>query len=170
MTKGEKKKRKIRRLLFLILIVLIIAVVAINVSKHKDGNDNENQNLEQQNVAKNNPKETLEEKYVQTLDDGNKVNTSEKLKENKKIDSLELKDIQLMYKNGVTTLLANVENSSNKTVEQKVVEVTLLNDNNEKIYTLQGIIEEIEAGGTKQLNCSITADFVNAYDFTIKEK
>ena len=83
---------------------------------------------------------------------------------------IEYKDISLSYKNGVTTLLANVENKTNEKSEQKVVEVTLVDENKEKIYTLQGIIEEVESGGTKQLNCSITADFANTYDFTIKEK
>ena len=73
-----------------------------------------------QNVIKNNQEDegTVKEKYVQLLADGSKLNISEKLKENKKIDKLTIKDITLSYQNGVTTLLANVENTSNKKVEQ----------------------------------------------------
>ena len=169
MSKKETKKKKIKIPIFLIIIVLIIGIViGINGIKKQD-EENENQN-QIQNTVTENKEDDKKEKYVQLLEDGSKLNISEKLRENKKIDSLVLKDIQLTYKNGVTTLLTNVENTSNKKVEQKVVEVTLIDENKEKIYTLQGIIEEIEVGEIKQLNCSITADFVNAYDFTIKEK
>ena len=169
MSKKVNKKKKIRMPIFLIIIILIIGIViGINQIKKQD-KENENEN-QIQNTIMENEEDEIKEKYVQLLEDGSKLNISEKLRKNKKIDGLVLKDIQLTYKNGVTTLLTNVENTSNKKSEQKVVEVTLIDENKEKIYTLQGIIEEIEAGGTKQLNCSITADFANAYDFTIKEK
>ena len=167
MSKKIDKKKKIKIPIGLIIIILIIGIViGINQIKKQD---NENQNQIQNKVTENKEDE-IKEKYVQLLEDGSKLNISEKLRENKKIDGLVLKDIQLTCKNGVTTLLTNVENTSKEKSKQKVVEVTLVDENKEKIYTLQGIIEEIEASGTKQLNCSITADFANAYDFTIKEK
>lgn len=167
MSKKQIKKKKIRIPIFLIIIILIIGIVIGINQINKEDKENENQI---QNEVTEKKEDKIKEKYIQLLEDGSKLNISEKLRKNKKIDGLVLKDIQLTYKNGVTTLLTNVENTSKEKSKQKVVEVTLVDENKEKIYTLQGIIEEVEAGGTKQLNCSITADFANAYDFTIKEK
>ena len=170
MAKQETKKKKIKLPIGLIIIVLIVLIVVeiIQMNKKEDKNEEKVQNTTVQ-TQEDEVKEEKEE-YVQVLQDGSKLNISEKLKENKKIGSLVLKDIQLTYKDGVTTLLANVENTSKETSKQKEVEITLVNEKEEKLYTLKGVIEEIEPGASKQLNSSITADFANAYNFTVKEK
>lgn len=165
MSKKEIKKKKNRLAIVLIIIILVIlAIVGISKINKKD------EDKEEQNTIEYNQEDEIKEEYVEILKDGSKLNISEKLKENKKIDSLVLKDIGLSYKDGVTTLLANVKNTSKEISKQKEVEITLLNDKGEKLYILRGVIEEIEPGEIKQLNTSITADFANAYNFTVTEK
>lgn len=162
--KVNKKKEKIL-ISFLIIIILSILVVAgIKQINKKD------EEKEESNTIEYNQEDEIKEEYVEILQDGSKLNISDKLKENKKIDSLVLKDIGLSYKDGVTTLLANVKNTSKEISKQKEVEITLLNNKGEKLYILRGVIEEIGPGEIKQLNTSITADFANTYNFTIEEK
>ena len=50
------------------------------------------------------------------------------------------------------------------------VSIQLVDENGKEIYTLNGIIEETKAEETAKMNCSITADFANAYDFKIVKK
>lgn len=157
-----KRKNKGVNLISIIFIVAIIILVGLFfksvITKNKE---------QENNTVIN---ETEQEKYVQILSDGTKFNISSKLKENKKIESLEFKDIQLTYKNGVTNLLCNIENLSETKTDIQNVEIILLDENENIIYKLQGVIETMDAGEVKQFNTSITADFANAYDFEINKK
>ena len=107
------------------------------------------------------------EENVQILADGTKLNVSEKLNENKKLDNLEIQNIQLTYRNGVTNILADVVNNGSTDFENTKIDITLLDEEGNTLYKIRGIIEKTLAGQKSKLNTSITADFVNAYDFTI---
>ena len=157
-----KRKNKGINLITIILIIIVIIMAVVCIKKITAPND---KNEQVNNVA--NQIEEVQEKYVQVLEDGTKLNISSKLKENKKLDNLELKDIQLTYKNGVTNLLCNIENTSETKTDIQNVEIILLDEEGNTIYKMPGVIEEIEVGETKQFNTSITADFANAYDFKI---
>lgn len=146
-----------------IIIIIAIVILVIFVSKKFIKNERETQNITQE-------QEQSQEKYVKFLEDGIKLNTSDKLKKDKKFENLKIKDVQLTYRNGVTNLLCNIENVSNENLEMQDVEISLLDENGEVIYKMIGVIEEINAGETKQFNSSVTADFSNAYDFEINKK
>ena len=161
MAKREKKQKKGIRVID-ILIAIIILVVAIIIGKNvisKDKNKTEN-NTQVQNT----------EQYVTVLEDGTKLNNSNKISENKKLEGLEITDTQLTYNNGVTNLLANVKNTTQNKIEMQQVTIILLDAQGNKIYEVPGVIEAVEAGKTIQFNSSITADFANAYDFKIVKK
>lgn len=111
-----------------------------------------------------------QEKYTKILEDKTKLNTSEKLKEDKKFEELKVKDIQLTYKDGVTNLLATIENTTQTKIEMQNVEIVLLDEKGKELNKIPGIIEEVEAGKTTQLNCSVTADFSNVYNFEIRKR
>lgn len=158
-----KRKKKGINLIALIFVLIIIVFVIIGITKFLNKRDINNIN-NTTNVEQN------QEKYVKVLDNGTKLNTSDKLNEDKKIEDLEIKDIQLTYKNGVTNILAIVENKSDSKIEMQEVEIHLLDENKNIIYKMTGIIESLEPGETKQLNSSITADFANVYNFEIVKK
>lgn len=154
-----KRKQGINLMALIIAIIIIVLVVILikniaSKNKSKEKTDNTTQT-------------TTEEKYVQTLDNGTKLNISEKLNEDKKVEDLQLKNIQLTYKNGVTNLLCDIQNNSKQEVKMEDVEIVLLDENGDTIYKMRGFMEEIKPGETKQFNSSITADFSNAYDFKI---
>ena len=159
-----KKKQKKGIRLFDIIIIIILIIVAIFIIKNIKNKNKENTNTSQseENVA--------EEKYVVVLQDGTKLNDSEKLKEDKKMNEIKLTDTQLTYKNGITTLLCNVTNNSDKEFKMQDVEIILRDENGNEIYRITGVIENLQPGETKQFSTHITADFANAYDFTMVKK
>ena len=157
---AKRKQKKGINLITLVIAIIIIVLVVIFIKNIVSKNKNK----------ENTNSTTTEEKYVQTLDDGTKLNTSEKLKKDKEVEDLELKNIQLTYKNGVTNLLCDIQNNSKKEVKMEDVEIVLLDENGDTIYKMRGFMEEIKPGETKQFNSSITADFSNAYDFKINKK
>ena len=67
----------------------------------------------------------------------------------------------------MTTLLADVKNNTGSNTSIKTAEITLLDNNNEELVTVKGIINEMEAGGTSKLNISMTSNYINAYDFKV---
>ena len=111
--------------------------------------------------------QTVKEEFVQNLSDGSKLNTSKELQKTKKVDGLEFTNIQLREINGITTLLADVTNTTKTKVNTKVVSIDILDKTGNKITTVRGVIEDLEAGAKFQMNTSVTADVANAYDFKI---
>lgn len=156
--------------LITIIVVLILIIITVVVTRKIIAKNNKNEQVNNVTNQIENQVENETEKNVKVLEDGTKLNISSKLKENKKLDNLEIKDIQLTFKNGVTNLLCNIQNTSNKKTNIQNVDIILQDETGKTIYSMQGIIEEIESGETKQFNTSITADFANAYDFKIVKK
>lgn len=162
MSRKKEKERGIK--LIHIILIIVIIVIGIFVSKKYIKNEQETEKVSEKQ------EEQSQEKFIKLFDDGVKLNTSTKLNEDKQWEDLKIKDVQLTYRNGVTNLLCNVENISNKNLKMQDVEVSLLDENGDIIYIMTGIIEDINAGETKQFNSSVTADFSNAYDFKINKK
>lgn len=152
----KKEKKEILTLLIVGVIIIAVVVICVNlIKKNKDENAGETENTE---------------KYVQVLEDGTKLNVSNKLKEVKKLDGLEISNIQLTYRNGVAEVLADVVNTTNKDVPLTPVILTLYDEKNNIIDKLDGLISPVKAGGSVQLHIGVSTDYANAYDFSIVKK
>lgn len=145
-------------LILIVISIIIIAIVAINTNNQKKENTNTNTNT-------NN-----EEKYVDVLQDGTKLNKSSKLQETKTIDGMEVSDFQLTSNGNVTILLGTITNKSNKVKGDYPVSIKILDEKGNEIITVGGYIGELQPGKSTQLNCSATFDYANAYDFEITKK
>ena len=163
MGKTKKKGIKLIDIIIFIIVIIVIIVAVVTIRKNKKENSNEITNQVSQTKANG-------DDNIQTLDNGTKLNISSKFNEDKKFGQLEFKNIQLTYKDGITNMLCDVYNTSNSKSEFQEVEIVLLGEDGNNIYTINGVINEIEAGGSTQFNTSITADFSNAYDFKIITK
>lgn len=146
-----KKKEKIL-IIILLGIVLIMAILAIV----------KNQKESQKNIVE---EINEEEEFTRILEDGTKLNVSTKLNETKMLDKLKIYNIQLTSKNDQTVFLADVESSEDK--EITLVDIVLLNKNGNELTTITGVIGKTKAGGVQQLNCVVTSDYANAYDFKV---
>ena len=148
----------------LIVIAIIVLVIITVVALVSNGVNNSNN---KSNVTSNLDKY---EKYVQPLEDGSKINVSNKLLETKEYEGLEISNTSLEWKNGVTILLADVINKGSTTKEQQKIYVVLEDKDKNEITRLSGIIDKVEPGKKVQINITTTKDVANAYDFRIEER
>ena len=158
--KQNQNEKGITLITIVVAVIIVIMLVIIITSHFKKKNKVEEGG--QVGVE-------TEAEYTQTLADGSKINTSEELKKDKKLNGLELSNIQLKEKGGITTLLADVTNTTNTAVQEKIIKIDILDRQGQIITTIKGPIDGIPAGGTVKLNTSVTADISNAYNFRISE-
>lgn len=153
-------KKNEKRMILILLVVLIIAIIAFVSSK----------NSKKGNKVENTTEENNTEKYVQVLEDGTKLNTSEKLSKTKQVGTYKFENMQLTEQGSQTVLLADVTNTGNTATNIQLVNVTLLDENGKEITTIGGIISPLQPGAKTQFNASMTLDYANTYDFKITLK
>lgn len=154
-------KKKEKRMILILLVVLIIAIIAFVINK------NSNKNKENENTAEEN---NTTEEFVQVLEDGTKLNTSEQLSKTKQVGNYKFENMQLTEQGSQTVLLANVTNTGSTATDIQLVDVTLLDKEGKEIVTVGGIISPLQPGASTQFNSSMTLDYANTYDFKITLK
>ena len=158
MTKKERK-----RILILVIIVAVI-IVAMVVSMNKKGKQMA------ENSGETNEKPAVSnEEYVQTLDDGTRLNTSTKLQETKKIEGLEISANQVTAKDNATELLGTIKNTSSTKKGNFLADIKVVDKDKKEIVKAQVLIPELEAGESTKLIISTNFDYANAYDFSISK-
>lgn len=148
-----KKKEKRMILILAIVSILIVGIIWVVTRPKKE-------KVEENDV----------EEFVQVLEDGTKLNTSDKLKEEKTVDGLKIGNIQLTEKNGQLVLLADVTNPTTKISDTFLVDITLYDKTGKELTTVTGLIIPIKPGESTQLNAGITEKYANAYDFKVVKK
>ncbi len=148
------KKKEKRMILILVIVSILIVGIIWGVTRPKK------EKVEENGV----------EEFVQVLEDGTKLNTSDKLKEEKTVDGLKIGNIQLTEKNGQLVLLADVTNPTTKTSDTFLVDITLYDKTGKELTTVTGLIIPIKPGESTQLNAGITEKYANAYDFKVVKK
>lgn len=159
--KAKKKisKNESRMIVILAIITIMVIIIAIIV-KNRSGNNVENQENNVQPA----------EEFVNVLEDGTRLNTSDKLHETKTIDEMEISNFQLTEKDNVTLLLGTVTNTSNTAKGDYPVDVKIIDKEGNEIITIAAYIGPLEPGESTQFNTSATFDYANAYDFSITKK
>lgn len=149
------KENKNKGMIIGVILVIIVAIVVAAIMLNRNNNAEEaNTNLE-------------EESYTKQLEDGSKLNISEEFNETKMYNGLKITNIQFTEKNGMSVLLADVENTATTDHQVELVKITILGKDGEEIAQINSVIGDIAAGEKIKLNTSITADVTNAKDFTI---
>ena len=151
-------KKKEKRMILIIVLVGVLIIGGLLIWK------NGRKNNDEQGI--NQPKE----EFVQVLEDGTKLNISNKLKEEKTIKGLKIGNIQLTEQNGQSVLLADVRNEGTQDVEMFLINIILVDKTGKEIATIPGIVSPVKAGATVQLNAGITEDYANAYDFKVEQR
>ncbi|MCI9366212.1 MAG: hypothetical protein HFJ54_06755 [Clostridia bacterium] len=94
-------------------------------------------------------------------------NTLEMTTEDKKYAGLEFTDLNLVNKEGTTTVTATVKNNNPTESKSQYVKINVLDQNKNVITNITGIVAAIPAGGTTTLNAIITENCDNARDLEI---
>ncbi len=144
-------------IIFVVLLIILIGVVAVFTNIKKNRTDN---TLEQQQLGE----------FVSLMEDGTKENISEKLKEIKVLEGLEITEISLTEKDNVSQISAKVENSTENSVEGMEVTVVFSDKEGNTITEISAYITDLEPGESTMLYSSVVADVSNAYDVNIVRK
>lgn len=165
MKHGKKRSNfKKIRIAISVIIIIIVFIICFKILSKKDIDNTENNEKEfvlyDSSIAD----------YVKTSEEGTKINISPKINQDMKLNELDIKNIQLTCKNGITTLLADVFNNTNKDSEMKNINIKLLDENNKEIRTVSGYIPALKIGETTKLNVSMSSNLITAYDIKISEK
>lgn len=158
--KREKKRRKPQRIRIIIsvIIIIIVFIICFKTLSKKDVDNTENSGNEfvlyDSSITD----------YVKVSEGGIKINTSPEINHDRKLNELDIKNIQLTCKNGITTLLADVLNNTNKDFEMKNIKIKFLDENNKEIRTVSGYIPALKIGETTKLNVSMSSNLITAYD------
>lgn len=161
MKKGKINKNQVIRIIILLIVIIIGIVICISLLNLKQDINN--------NVTGNDTNEE-KESYVEEIENGIKINKSNKLNEAKSVDGLLITNIQLTTKDGMTTLLADVSNNSAQKSNLKMIEIILLDKDGKELTRVNGIIDELEVNEKTQLNIAMTSDYIEAYDFKVEVK
>ena len=155
-------KKQEKRMILILLAVLAIVIIALVINKNAKKENKENK-AETAN-------HTVAEEFVQVLEDGTKLNTSEQLNKTKQVGAYKFENMQLTEQGNQTVLLADVTNTSSSATNMQLLDVTLLDKNGKEIVTIGGIISPLQPGAKTQFNTSMTLDYANTYDFKITLK
>ena len=146
------KKSEIRMITIILIVgLIIIGVVALTGKSKKESGE----------ASK------VEESYAEVLEDGTRINKSEKAKKVKEVEGLEISNLQVTEKDNVTVMLGTVTNKSNETKEDITLKIKILDKEGKEITTVRNYIGKIEAGKSTQLNTSTTFDYVEMYDYEV---
>jgi len=106
-------------------------------------------------------------KYVTEEVKGLRVNTSEKLKEAKNMNGIEIRITQLTSLNNYTTILGTLKNTTNEQIVATDIMLTIYDDKGNELAkkNIGQVIPTLDANQEFDLNISIIDDYANAYDF-----
>lgn len=160
--------KKSEKTMVLILVIIAVIAIAVFIVVRKGNEAGMQQNAGGQTSQSGQTSRTNQNSdLVEKLQDGTKLNISDKLSETKTFGNYEVSNIQLTEKNGESLILADVKNIGSAKIEMKFADVKLVDKEGNEITTLQAVIGEVEPGATVQLQVSATTDFSDAYDFSI---
>ena len=155
--------KKVKKIIAAIMIIIVIAMVITIMLRFRNRKSTENiRTVEEQIIPK--------EEFVDKLEDGTRINSSDKLHETKTFDGLEISDFQLTEKDNMTVLLGKITNNANTKKGGYAVNITVLDKDRNEMTTVVAYIKELQPGESTALNVSSTFDYANAYDFTISRK
>lgn len=107
--------------------------------------------------------------YSKFEDDGTRVNISEELKKEQKLENgLIIKDYKISYKNNFSQITANVYNASNEEKGDFPAYLVLLNDSNQEILRLRVHINKVLPQKETKIITGVTSDIVDVYKCEIQ--
>ena len=169
---GENSKKKtiiIFAVIFLLIITIGIFFGIINYKK--DITENKENSITNTNSGEEEGISLIDYENTNNIHivDGAKKNNSKALLKNKEFKELDVKDIQLEAKDGVTNFLATIENNTDRDFESCIIKLVFINEDGTEYARLEGAIPDIKRGSKTLLDVSTTSDLSNAFDFKIEE-
>ena len=159
----RQKNEKQNNCKFIIAGIILICVIVIFIVSAKKQNNNKAEEAKENNEGISLYNTTISE-YVKETENGIKLNTSTFVNSDKILDNLTITNIQLTYSSGVTSLTANVTNTSNNEIPITTITTILKDENKKEICKAKGVVKALGVGETGRINISMSGNFITAYD------
>lgn len=141
------KNKKIYALIFLIIIlILMIIFEIINLKRQKD-DSNKNNELEQSTQEIMQEDENQEDVTINIKSDSEHPI---------KLDEIEATNIEIKCVSNTLQVFTTLKNNSNEKLDDFYIEMELLDENENKVTTLYGKVDGIEAHSEKVINNNVT--------------
>ena len=134
-------KNNIKKIVIIVVSIIVIAMIVLMISI-KNGND-----------------KTKEDNST-TIDD-NKANNDVV------VDKVTFSNITKVYNGGITTLKAEMLNSTNK-IKNFKLEIVLKDDDGNAVKSVMQVVENLEPNKTKILTTGIAGDYTNIKNIEFK--
>ena len=152
------KKSNVNVIIILLLLVVLVILLSLGIYiRQKNENEKQKEYPEKENI-------------IGELENGKKINISEKIKSTKELDGLEIKNIKLTSYESETQFLAEVTNNTKKETEEKLINIILYDKNGNEIVKLGALIKKLRPGETTLLNAKASLEYVESYDLKILEQ
>lgn len=145
-------KKKLMILVTLIAVIIIIIAI-LNINKNKS-------DYEQIYKTEN----------TQITDVGEKINTSNKLKEARESNGLYIDKIQLKNISNKTTFTANITNKTTTITKGQLYDIVFLDKEGKQIETMGLYIRAIEPNQTISVEASMEKDVTECYNFNLRTR
>lgn len=153
-----KKESKNKKKLVIIMIIFITIIVTIGVTLiYMINNQNKNEMTEKNETY-----------WVETKEDGKKINKSEKISETKEFEGLSLEKQEFVSKDSKTEISIKVTNNTQQNIPVTPIVLILLDKEGKEIVRLNGIINPTKVGENSNIYIGSSLDYVDAYDFKIE--
>lgn len=170
------KKEKIKIFIIVILIVLLVifSILLINRKQEKTQVAIDDTRLTEDEIYQEVLTEVLygKEKYITHDENGNRVNTSDKMKEAVTVDGekdLEVQEIDITSKDNKTIITGTIKNNGKSTLGDAIYNLSLKDDTGIEILGVGVYVDEIQAGETSTFQTYATIDLANAYSYTVSK-
>ncbi len=151
----DKRKIIIGIVIVLVLVSSIFLIMQIANPKNKEISEID--------------EKVISEKFVEVQADGKKVNISEKLKEEKTLDNMKVKDLKLVADGNKTTLTGVIENNTKETKGDYSIYAIAKSEEGNELRKVLGYVNNVKSGQTTNLVIKTSYDFANAYDITFEK-
>ena len=145
----EKKKIIIISASAVVIIAIIIAVILINTNKKQ--------------TAEN----TITYEFAEVKEDGTLVNKSEKIKEIHTVNNIELSNIEITEKDGVTCVNAVLKNTTSEKIESFDAVIRFLDKEGMALVGFGTVIPTLEAGEEATLSVASDGQYANVDDIFV---
>lgn len=153
----ENKRIVINKKIFIgVIVTVIILAVMLVVYNNRSGSDETNSIISDKT------------ENTEVNDNGEKVNTSSKLKEARNVNGLYIDNIELKNVSNRTTFTANITNKTNETTKGQLYNIVFINKSGVQEESMGLYIRAIEPNKTISIEASIDKDVTECYNFNLQ--
>jgi len=159
-----KEKNSKLTIILVVVLIMIISIVGLIIWGLNDEGGTTNlpttSNIEKSSMLTGN-------KYVKEEIEGLKINTSDKIKETKNMDGIEIKITQLTSLNNYTTMLGTLKNTTNEIVANQYLKFDFYTERDVNVGTEYVKINSLNPGEQKDYDIHFKYDNVSSVEISM---